>query len=352
MKHRPPITAKLTAVTVAALTVVALAGCSLLPGNSEATRPLSLTGFVHTSAEDFITQSATVLDVVGIDGVALTGGGTGVATPGKKAIAQLGVAHDKHLLGELLVSNFDAKAGDFSPDVAAKLLGDPANQQAVATALAGFVTDQGWDGVMIDLEAMTADDAAGLTAFATAVRSAIGADKRLDIAVSASTDAAGYATAGYDLAGLAGIVDHVTLMAYDQHGAFDPKTPGPVGALDWTRKALKAMLKSVPADKLDLGIAAYGYAWAPTKTSEVSPAAARALVAADGATPEFNADAGEWTATLSDKTVLWWSDGESMALRLDIAREFDLNGAAIWSLDQADPLAPQPTASPSESPAP
>lgn len=352
MSHRSRIGATSFAATLAVLTVAALAGCSvLLPGNEAATRPLSLTGFVQSSTHDFISQSAAVLDVVGVDGVELTGGGTGVATPDKDAVAQLGVAHDKKLLGELLVSNFDDKAGDFSPDIAKKLLGDPSSQQAVASALGGFVKDQGWDGIMIDLESMTADDAAGLTSFAEAVRSAIGDGKRLDIAVMASTDEAGYTTAGYNLKDLAGTVDHVTLMAYDQHGAFDPKTPGPVGALDWTRKALAALLKSVPAEKVDLGIAAYGYAWAPTKAFQVSPSEARALVKQDGATPEFNADAGEWTATLKDKTVLWWSDGDSMAVRLDLARQFDLDGAAIWSLDQADALAPSPNASPSATPA-
>ena len=346
MKQRATIVA-----TLAVFASVTLAGCALLPGGQTPAHALSLTGFVETTSTDVISGSANVLDVVGIDGVAVNSDGKGVAAPNADAVAQLAVAHDKHLLGELLVSNYDDTLADFSPDIAKALLGDPGNQQTVAKALAGYVTDQGWDGIMIDLESLTADDAAGLTSFAKAVRGAIGDGKRLDIAVMASPDAAGYGTAGYDLAGLSGIVDHVTLMAYDQHGAFDPKTPGPVGSLDWTRKSLKALLKSVPADHVDLGIAAYGYAWAPDKAYVVTPAEARALAAKDAVTPEFNADAGEWTTTLADTTVLWWSDGASMAARLDIAREFALDGAAIWSLNQADPLAPTPTTAPTEPPA-
>jgi spore germination protein len=365
MRRRPASTA-----AFAALVASALAGCSLLPGSGDPAVPLELTGFVQAgviaagqtaeTTPDPLTDSAAVLDVAGIDGVVLTGGGTGVATPDDAAVAELAVAHDAGLLGELLVSNYDETALDFSPEAATTLLGDPANQQAVATALAATVTDQGWDGVMIDLESLTADNTDGLTAFAGTLRSALGDAPRLDIAVQAATDEAGFRGAGYDLAALAGIVDHITVMAYDQHGTFDPTTPGPVGGLDWQRQVVEAVVALVPPEQVDLGVAQYGYAFLTDATSGtatatvLTPAAARALTAKNAVVPTFDATAGEWTATLPDTTVLWWADLQSLALRLDLAREFGLGGAAIWSLNTADPLAPLdavPTPAPTETPA-
>ncbi|CAN5254427.1 hypothetical protein BH11ACT3_BH11ACT3_12000 [soil metagenome] len=352
-------------VALVALVASALAGCSLLPGSGDPASPLELTGFLQpvagaTAVLDPLTDSAAVLDVAGIDGVVLTGGGTGVSTPDDAAVAELGVAHDAGLLGELLVSNYDGATLGFSPESAATLLGDAANQQAVATALATTVADQGWDGVMIDLESLTADDTDGLTAFAGALRSALGGEPRLDIAVQAATDDAGFRAVGYDLAALAGIVDHITVMAYDQHGSFDPATPGPVGSLAWQRQVLTAVVALVPPAQVDLGIAQYGYAFladatAGTATATVvTPAEARALVSTNAVTATFDADADEWTATLPDTTVLWWADLQSVPFRLDLAREFGLGGAAIWSLNTADPLAPldaPTTPAPSETPA-
>ena len=47
---------------------------------------------------------------------------------------------------------------------------------------------------------------------------------------------------------------------------------------------------------------------------------------------------GEWTARLSDGTRMWWSDGRSYALRLEMATAAGLHGVALWRLGSADPL--------------
>ena len=148
---------------------------------------------------------------------------------------------------------------------------------------------------------------------------------------------AGFATAGYDLHALAAHASHLVLMAYDEHGPWEA-TPGPVGALDWQRAGLRALETAVPRRQIILGVAGYGYSWGPHHRGQVSDRRARALAAAAGVPPRFDAQVGEWTARLPGGTVLWWSDLRSLALRLALARQDHLGGVAIWDLALCDPL--------------
>ncbi len=46
----------------------------------------------------------------------------------------------------------------------------------------------------------------------------------------------------------------------------------------------------------------------------------------------------EWTATLDDSTVLWWSDARTLAERTQLAARYSVHGLAIWELSLGDPL--------------
>jgi spore germination protein len=315
-----------------AMMLLVLTGCSAARSDGEP--GLEVLGFAESAGgAASVLANADALSYVGVDGVTLADGGTAVPLPDDAAVEALEAAHDAGLGAELLVSNYDGELGDFSPANAAALLGDAEARSGVATSLAEAVRQQGWDGVMIDLESMTADDADGLTAFARDLREALGSGPRLDIALMAATDAQGYRAWGYDLAGLADIVDGVSIMTYDQHGTWSEA--GPVGALAWQREVATALLDEIPSDKIDLGVAGYGYAWGPDGSRSVSVAEARDLA---GSAARFDETVGEWTAVLDDGTILWWSDSRSQTLRADLARELGLRGVAIWSLGQSDAI--------------
>ena len=195
----------------------------------------------------------------------------------------------------------------------------------------------------IDLEALLARDSAGLVAFVRAVRADLPAGDLVGVDITNYTKAAQYAAAGYDLRGLGEAANEITLMAYDEHGPWEPH-PGPVGSLAWTRAGLRIVLASIPAAEIDLGAAGYGYVWGPKKSFQVGDEQARATVAAAGATPKFRAALGEWTAKLRGGATIWWSDRRSLALKARIALEAHLHGMAVWSLGLSDPIAPIPMA--------
>jgi spore germination protein len=286
-----------------------------------------------------IDASAPALSIVGVDGVNLLASGEAVGAPDAQARAQLARARGDNLRALLLIGNFSETTEDFYEPTAYALLGSAQNTADVAAQLAGYVSGEGWDGVSVDLESLLPRDAKGLVAFVEALRRDLPPGDVVNVDVSNCTRATQYSASGYELSGLGAAASEITLMAYDQHGPWETR-PGPVGALSWTRAGLATMLRAVPASKIDLGVAGYGYAWRPNEIVQLGDAQARALVASYHARARFSSSAGEWTARLSDGSTIWWSDQRSYQRRAQLALADHLHGLAVWSLELSDPLAP------------
>ena len=302
---------------------------------------LPLTGFAYGGLpRATLRRDAPALTTVTVDGVGLAADGRAVSQPDETAVGLGRSARAKGLRTELLVHNFSDGLGDFDPRRAHRLLSDPAAIARVSTQLADLVDAGGWDGVNVDLELVAAGDAAGLVALCRALQDALPADGTVTIDISAADSPSGYRQHGYDLRALAAVVDRIELMAYDEHGP-GWSEPGAVGGLRWQREAVRALLRVVPADQVDLGTAAYGYAWRDGhqgRGSTLSPALARATARRAGVRPVWHAGVAEWSARLPGGTVVWWADARSLRHRAALARELGVHGLALWRLGPADPL--------------
>lgn len=322
--------------------VTLLAGAVLgAPHVGAAPSLLSITGYlVDGSSPSFIDRSAAALSSVGVDGVVLDQAGSGVSPVDASALTLLARSHARGLRADLLVSNYSNALGDFSSAVAARLLLSPSNIRRVAAQLAHVVANDGWNGLSVDLESLDRRDATGLVDFLAALRHDLAPSAPLSVDVGAAGSRADYLAIGFDLAAIAHVVDRVAVMTYDEHGPWSG--PGPIGALAWQGRTLAALLAEVPASEVDLGVAGYGYTWPAGRRVHdgvsVGDARARSVVARDHAKATWVPASGEWTATLSNGTTLWWSDARSYQLRVALARRDHLHGLAVWQLASSDPL--------------
>lgn len=331
--------------TAAALLTLALTAtvAPALPGPAAADEagapPLAVTGYVVQSARsDVVARDAAALRTVTVAGVEITRTGASAGTSTRDARRLLRTAHDSGLRAELIVSNYSERADGFDTSAADRLLRSAENRDRVVDSLVDQVVDQGWDGVNVDLEALRARDARGLVAFLRELDDRLPEGRAVSIDVSARTSDRAYRDAGYRLSAIGRAVDVVQLMAYDLHGPTWSR-PGPIGPLDWQRRAAEVVLGSVPAAKLDLGVAGYGYRWTGRLTGRsLTVGQARAAVERTGVEPRYDREAGEWTATLPGGDVLWWSDGASYERREELAAELGLHGLALWRLGSADRL--------------
>lgn len=330
---------------VAALTLaVFLAGSPSGPSavaepRAPARAPLAVTGYIlEGSSSHLVDREEHGLHTLGVDGITLASSGASVPKPSAGARRLLKRAHHDGLRSELLVSNYDNNLGDFSPELGSRLLRNRAHIAHVSKRLARFAKKQGWDGIVVDLESLRRADGPGLTRFVRALQKKMPAGKTVSVDVMAATHTADYRAMGYQLRPLGRAADVLALMTYDQHGP-GWSGPGPIGALPWQRGAVQALRAKVSAGKIDLGVAGYGYSWPPSSGGRVySPRQARKVVASDGASAVWHAKQGEWSATLGNGTVLWWSDARSWRLRVKLARTRGLHGLALWRLGLADPL--------------
>ncbi|WP_182523653.1 glycosyl hydrolase family 18 protein [Nocardioides dongkuii] len=319
---------------------VLLATAALLLAPVPAVAAPDLTGYALGSTPPaVVVRDAPRLSTLTVVGVSIRASGRGTTRPPRDTLRLGRVARAQGVRTELLVNNWSNRLEGFDQRAAARLLRDDDRVRRVAARVARLVAAGGWDGVNLDLERLRPPDGPGLVLLAAELQRRMPAEASVSVDVSARGTVEAYRAAGYRLGALARAVDVVQLMAYDQHGP-TWSGPGPIGSLDWQRRSLRALLRAVPREQVDLGVAGYGYTW-PSRGRvgrTVTVAGARALVRSRGGRPVWRAAVGEWRARLDDGTVVWWSDRRSLRRRERLATRQGLHGVALWRLGSADPL--------------
>jgi spore germination protein len=144
-------------------------------------------------------------------------------------------------------------------DALHNLLANPENRKLLIGNLLNEVKVHGYDGVNIDFEFIKASDSSYFNTFLSELKTALGSKKELSVAVFARTEDDKWPTA-YDYARIGEIADRVVVMAYDYHYRTGPA--GPVAPLWWVENVVDYMTAKIPAAKIMLGMATYGYDWA------------------------------------------------------------------------------------------
>ncbi len=147
---------------------------------------------------------------------------------------------------------------------------DPSIRATFAQNIAKFAITNGYDGVDFDYEVPNNDEqAVEFTALIQDLRDLMPAGQYL-ISAAVSSTPGGYGI--YDFAGMTQLLDFYNVMTYDFHGAWtnhsghnsplylSPLDPGQDGSLDTTTENYLS-LYAVPAEKINLGTAFYGYAF-------------------------------------------------------------------------------------------
>jgi spore germination protein YaaH len=154
--------------------------------------------------------------------------------------------------------------------------------------------------------------------------------------------------AAYDLAALARLGDFITIMTYSQHTR--RTTPGPQAGLPWMRSVVDYVLKSVPAEKLSLGIPTQGLHFF-TREDNALPERARSwaetvswkwgfgLAERYGARLMWDSTQAVTYGSFENGGTFEWlflEDERSFRAKLAFAREKKLRGFSVWVLGPED----------------
>lgn len=148
----------------------------------------------------------------------------------------------------------------------------------------------------------------------------------------------------YERNKLAGIVDYLIIMAYDEHSGSSP-VAGSVSSLPWVEKNLQNLLKEVPKEKLILGVPLYTRLWKEQqKEDETIEVSSQALsmakmkewIAERGIQPVYDEDSGQnyiefYSEEEQAAYKVWIEDELSLNKRANLAATYQLAGVASWS---------------------
>jgi len=247
----------------------------------------------------------------------------------------------------------------FNQDNIHKLLVTPDARAAMIQGLMAECKKNGYIGIQFDFENVAASDRDALSELVKETAAAFHASG-LQLSIATVPNAPATPGTGgfskwiysnwrdaYDLKAIGEAVDIVCLMTYDQQTRYTP--PGPVAGYQWTMDNLEYALKSVPAEKLSLGIPVYGYRWfaGPPKDDKPNPTLAtvgaadvQQLIAEYHPQIQWDDfDRASFFYFYRDYTREWvfFTDARTFRERYRLAADHNLEGFCSWVLGKEDP---------------
>ncbi len=215
------------------------------------------------------------------------------------------------------------------------LAGAEARANAVSQ-LIGIASETGLDGFNIDLETITEDTAPQYLQF---LKELCQAAHARGLTVSVDNFVPTY-TWYYRRGEQAKCADYIVIMGYDEHTASSEEI-GSVASITFVEQGIRETLEEVDASSVINAVPFYGRCWVERygstvpDTQALSMAAQQEFIEEHDITPEWDASVGQYVGSSDDGSArysIWMEDAESMALRLELMKSYDLAGAACWRL--------------------
>lgn len=257
---------------------------------------------------------------------------------GPAVVAELQTAQKTGVKPFLVLANYNENTDRSDPAVVTAALATDASRQGLAREAAAIAMQEGLAGVTVDFENVAPQDRDRLTAFLADLHASLLADHLLTMVCLPERESDTTGSPAYDYTALGANADLVMLITYDEH--VPGGQPGPIAVYSNVTRVVQYALAQIPADKILLGVADYGYDWPAGGTgSEVSMAQAEELAASHGvkATMDTVSQSPTFSYTANGvKHTVWFEDDQSIANLAALVQTYGLKGVAVWHLGAED----------------
>jgi spore germination protein YaaH len=294
---------------------------------SEGKKTASWGYLLHTSSMTTAQLDETIgrFDVICITGFKLTDAGTMRIESSRllKTIASLAKKH--HITIYPLISFQSTAQGH-------RILNSEAFRKKSAKSISEMARINGFTGIHLDFEYLPPEDAPRLGEFLVDLRREFSG--KITMAVFPALEFPEKWSRFHDLKLMSPLLDEAVIMCYDFHGTHTG--PGPVTDIGWAEKNIRQALKFIKADRLWLGVPAYGYQWCNGRV--------RALSAREGtrlstkyAYKRDSSGTLHLEYQISDTPCsAYISDKHTHLLLKNLAASYGLAGTALWRISFED----------------
>ncbi|WP_027378051.1 polysaccharide deacetylase family protein [Kaistella palustris] len=232
--------------------------------------------------------------------------------------------------------------GNFSGELLHTVLHDKKIQNRLIAQIINTLKANQLQGINIDFEEMNENSDEFLNAFMKNLYTQF-KNNGLTVSIDIMAD-----NSDYDHNYLKNYTDYFIVMAYDEFN--DSSQAGPVSEQKWIEKQLDQIAKDIPAEKLILGLGAYGRQWITdengTRTEDLtySQVIDRAKISKSTITFDENSYNLHYAYDFegsddepSSKNSVWFTDAATAYNILRFSDDYRNAGTALWRLGSEDP---------------
>lgn len=227
----------------------------------------------------------------------------------------------------------------FSNVLLSRLLENEAAQDRLLDEVARTMEEKGFVELNIDFEFVPAENRQNLTAFVEKSVRRLPYTVSICLAPKTSRTQQGLLYEGKDYRALGEVADRLFLMTYEWGYKYGP--PQAVAPLNQVRRVVEYAVSEIPAEKLDLGLANYGYDWplpyiqGQTRARTIGSIEAVSIARREGANILFSQQGqSPWFRYRQDGVLheVWFEDVRSWNGKADLVKEYGLGGVGIWTV--------------------
>lgn len=239
----------------------------------------------------------------------------------------------------LMIRNYIG--GEFSPELAGRVLENPVYRRNLVNSIANLANQRGFGGVSIDFEFIPPARRQDFNTFLVELKRAI-AGSVLQVNVHAKTEdiPTNRIIGAYDYAAIGKAADLVAVMTIDYGYPGGP--PDPIAPITWMEQVIQYSITQIDPRKLQVAIALYGY------DKEVKTKATKALSVLDaqnqaistGSPIQFDMSAKSpwyryWRG--QEEHVVWFEDIRSFIEKYRLMDIYHLAGTTYWQISLPSP---------------
>ena len=219
-----------------------------------------------------------------------------------------------------------------------------ASQEAYRRQINTIVSEverYGFDGIDLDYEMIQVSEKENFFLFLDELSRELRSNNRiLSVTVFAQWENANYTDHEQtrqvqDYVRIGQIADEVRIMAYD-YTLQSSRTPGPIGPIHWIEDVLDYATKTIPNEKIWLGVHLYGYQWSESRTVAFTYTTGQTIINNPNINAQFNEALGEGYAEFGcdngQSCTAYFQNQRGVEMRREIARRYSIAGVAYWRL--------------------